>query len=428
MSKSRYPYTSEPPSTRWDEQHPSKYRVNPSRQQVSHRKRLLYSLLSVGVVVFIIAGVSLALFKSHAPSSSPQSTTPPAPSGPAYLPQPKDVLSSIYMASTTDGWTVGSRFVDKGVRDALILHFNGADWEQISGPNNHTLQASSSSLTQVVMVSAAEGWAVGNLSSVRAQAPQAFILHYTDGRWSLQETIPRVELSAIAMLSAGDGWVVGTTTYVAGVAQQGVLLHYTGKTWQQLPAPGTTLEHIVMPSPTDGWMVGTTQPSGPSLWHYDGSAWTPVSIAGMDRVSLLSMVTASDGWAVGVRTISNGSKNALSSQGGKTVFAHYDGQAWTSVQTSTQNIQVTSLSLDSSSDGWAVGAVTVPSNGGVALTDNLYLHYTGGQWAQVTGPAGDGGLAVFMLSASDGWAVSIDGAILRYQQNVWKIVVGPGSK
>jgi photosystem II stability/assembly factor-like uncharacterized protein len=85
-------------------------------------------------------------------------------------------------------------------------------------------------------------------------------------------------------------------------------------------------------------------------------------------------------------------------------------------------MNITSISLDSSSDGWAVGALTTPTSG-VAGTNNLYLHYTGGQWTQMNGPAGDGQLTVFMLSASDGWAVGDNAAILHYQNGAWNVVV-----
>jgi hypothetical protein len=54
----------------------------------------------------------------------------------------------------------------------------------------------------------------------------------------------------------------------------------------------------------------------------------------------------------------------------------------------------------------------------------LYLHYTGGKWVQMSGPEGDGQAVLFMLSASEGWAVGGDDtAILHYHNGAWKEVL-----
>ncbi|HEU5199954.1 MAG TPA: hypothetical protein VFU32_09965 [Ktedonobacterales bacterium] len=357
------------------------------------------------------------------PVSSPQST--------AYVPTQRGyALNSIYMVSASDGWAVGSA---QGAQDPLIVHYTGGHWEQISNPSGTRVLASASWLTQVVMLSASEGWAVGGFTDFNNHN-FGLMLHYTGGLWTRQ-TFPNVYLSGLTMLSPREGWAVGTTSLTPGPSQKGVLLHYTGGSWASVPAFGSTLTQVVMLSPGNGWIVGQTFPpgsteaSGPSLWRFDGNAWTAVTIPGIDTVTKLSLLSASDGWAVGFKAAPVGaaiSRSPASSMGGDTVFAYYDGQHWTAMQT-MQNTAVAALSLDASNDGWAVGtAVNPPASGGAAASQNLYLHNTGGKWMPVDGPADDGGLqAVFMLSASDGWAVEGNGAILRYQQGGWQVVVSP---
>ncbi len=312
----------------------------------------------------------------------------------------------------------------------LFLHYTGGQWERITHAIGGSFQANDALLSQVAMVSATEGWAVGSYHDPNNNL-FGLILHYTGGRWMPQMSLPNVSLNGLAMLSTSEGWAVGADTY-----QRGILLHYVGGAWNRVPfaALALPLNQIVMTSPMDGWIVGQSQNSGQVAWHYDGKTWTQVMIPGITIVSQIAMVSASDGWAVGYKVASGGARNALVADGsaapGPTVFAHYDGKTWTAVQTFAQdtNTTVTSLSFDGPDDGWAVGRFTDP--GSLFVTHTLYLHYTGGRWKQIAGPedVNADALAVWMLSARDGWAVSDDGAILRYQQNAWKMVVAAGNK
>ncbi len=403
-------------------------RGRPPQRPVRRRPRHLISFISAIAAVLIIALVGVALVISHAPAQPGRNPHPKA--GSVYAPQSGDTLRSISMISTHDGWAVGNRSAGQGDGEMLILHYNGEHWEMVSGPTNQALQATSSDLSRVSLVSATEGWAIGNLSSPSAQAPlTAAILHYTGGRWSLQATIPNVVLSDLAMVSASDGWAVGATSYSRDSGQQGVLLHYTEGVWKRVSAFGITLDRVVMLSSKDGWIVGTSQ-AGSTLWHYNGSTWTPVTIPVLDNVYQLAMISASDGWAFGSKYLTSGSSNARSSgRAVKNVFAHYNGKTWTEVPTAIMDNQsaiVNALAMDSPTDGWAVGFV--PGDPGAnVLPRNLYLHYTGGQWLQVDGPGMDGLNAVSLLSASEGWAVGMRGIIMHYLNGRWSMVLGAPS-
>jgi hypothetical protein len=443
--RSMPPSQLEPPRARRSDQFRySEPPLRPERPQPPRRRWRLFSLLGAAAALVIIAAVSLALLRSHTPaqstagshsSSSAQSTagsltsspaaTQAAPAETAYTPSHGDLLSSVSMSSTDEGWAVGS---SRG-GGTLLLHYHDGSWQNASY-SIVSLFNGFASPSQVVMLSASEGWIAGSLSDATAPTPFGFILHYSKGHWTVQSTIPGITLSGLAMLSASEGWAVGSTS-TAGTGQS-VLLHYSGGTWTRVPSTGATMDHIVMTSSTDGWIVGTSAPTVSSVWHYTGAAWTATSIPGMDPVSVISMVSGNDVWAIGAKANAGAARAALApygSFGGATVFEHYDGKTWSVVPTPniTQSINVTSLAMDAPNDGWALGFQNNPNGQPIVSSSDLYLHYTGGQWVSVKGPAETEsiGPTVFMLSASEGWAVGDGGMILHYQQGVWNVAVNP---
>lgn len=404
-------------------QHVQRNHDDPARFEPLHRLErtpgFVHRLLIVALAMLTLAGCGPFGGQAANHRSPPVPTVPPRFT--AYVPaQGGYALNSISMVSASDGWAVGSA---QGSQDPLIVHYTNGQWQKMDNPSGKRVLASASWLTQVVMVSASEGWAVGGFTDFGGHT-FGLILHYTGGLWSPQ-MIPNVYLSGLAMLSSQDGWMVGSTSLTPGPSQKGVLWHYTDGAWKSVSAFGSALSHIVMTSPSNGWMVGqtvssgSTQAAGPSLWRYNGKNWAATTVPVMDTITSLSLRSASDGWAIGFKNPSGSS-----AAGNESVFAHYDGQTWTTVQT-MQHTTVTDVSLDGPNDGWAVGAqADAPNSNGVAASHNLYLHNTGGQWTAADGPAENGGLqAVFMRSASDGWAVEGNGAILRYQLGGWQVVV-----
>lgn len=282
-------------------------------------------------------------------------------------------------------------------------------------------------LYDVAMVSPEEGWAVGQsfTFTVTKEHPEGvnergnvLILHYLHGSWSAVDVPVEGTLTSISMVSAADGWAVGY--YSGGQQQTPLLLHYDGRRWQQVTIAAQTGQpwQVQMLSATDGWMAGQhfTQAGQAlsSVWHYDGQTWTPQALPatlnrylGVDSqmVSNLSMLSATDGWALGTRTF------YLS--GRSTVLLHYTGGQW-NVDRVFSNVSGSSLSMLSATDGWMTGQNVQPDTttpGGTATP--LLLHYSGGQWKDVTSSVKDAskieGLgAVSMRAADDGWMIVID--------------------
>jgi len=143
-------------------------------------------------------------------------------------------LRSVWMVSTTDGWSVG----DTGT----IVRWNGATWAAETSPTGDQLNA-------VQALSSTNVWAVGN---------DGTIIHRDAIGWSLVPspvTVPAGQhLNSLYMLSANEGWAVGV---VAGGSP--VILFWDGSTWTRVlpvPAVSNDLQSIWMVASTDGWAVG----------------------------------------------------------------------------------------------------------------------------------------------------------------------------
>lgn len=269
---------------------------------------LVLCALGAGLVAYRTLAPLGQLAGTSAPSLEPPSAAAPTPTSvPGYQPQPEDELDSVAMVSRREGWAVGSAYVSGQVYAPLILHYTGSVWERIPDPSNDELQARTAGLQQVSMVSASEGWAVGNLERETPQPDgstnAAFILHYQHGSWHLQGTFGGA-LHSLWMLSSTDGWAVGSIGTEIG---QSLVLHYDGHTWTSVEAPGAGLTSLVMTTPTNGWAFGFSagryvgQFSG-LLLHYTGSAWRQVTLPFIDTFLALAMASTGEGWLVGTQS------------------------------------------------------------------------------------------------------------------------------
>ena len=253
---------------------------------------------------------------------------------------PDDVsLSGLSMVSATEGWAVGEQTDQRGTRQGLIYHYQAGVWKR------DTVPSGSGVFTRVWMLSPQEGWAVGFLDLQDRSEGQ--IYHYQDGVWEQYMFVPETRgLFGIQLLSPDEGWAVGG---------EGTILHYHQGSWTSVLSPTSQdLFNILMLSPQEGWAVGFD-----TILHYQDGLWQEATDPfPRDALESISMISPTQGWIVGLR-----------------------------------------------------GAT---------------LQYVNGQWVQVpsdTSAASYGALSgVVMVSASEAWAVG-DGAIFHYQDGVWKTAV-----
>jgi hypothetical protein len=166
-------------------------------------------------------------------------------------------------------------------------------------------------------------------------------------------------------------------------------------------------------------------------WHHgpNGGRLTvhPPLPANVELKSL-TMVSPTEGWAVGNSTPHPNPHNAdfLDTE---PVMLHCLNGVWSVVPNPVQvrnyafSVILTSVSMDSSTDGWAVGhSVLLTAPGVVAdgMTVGVLLHYTGGQWTVAADDLPYAPTSVFMRAADDGWMVSgWNGRVLHYDGQAW---------
>ena len=166
---------------------------------------------------------------------------------------PDRVLNSVAMVSANDGWAVGDycHFIDiyHQTVNSVIMHWNGSSWNEISSPDSFNER-----LNSVAMLSATDGWAVGDTGTIR---------HWNGSVWSLVSSPTYCDLKSVAMVSAEDGWAVGGDNYCS---QPSVILHWNGNTWSEARSPvPETLNSVAMISANEGWAVG----EGGTILEYD---------------------------------------------------------------------------------------------------------------------------------------------------------------
>ena len=327
-------------------------------------------------------------------------------SNPKHAALPSNIdLYSISMVSATEGWAVGATIPDPNYspvqngtpkpnyRDPVLAHYHDGMWSMVALPapmptlSSHGL---SIVLYSVSMVSADEGWAVGG-----------------------------------SVLPQGRGWVVDGMTI-------GMLLHYARGTWT-LAAGGTSdtpvFTQVRMRSATDGWAF-----AGATIYHYDGSAWRQVKDAALNHMSIDTLAFTPDGgvWAEGVNYGFSGGSGIDGAD--PSVFLHFDGSRWMRVASPLPRARIASIAMMSASEGWAVGVLPPPTKGdgsGEATVpyEALILHYHDGRWeeqARYPGLMEASGTAFYTfnriaaMADGQGWAIGSDGLLAHYAHGSWE--------
>ena len=161
----------------------------------------------------------------------------------------------------------------------------------------------------------------------------------------------------------------------------------------------------------------------------------------------ISMVSATDGWAVGYIW------NQQSSTPPATLIMRFHNCAWEPFGESMTSARLESVSMTSADDGWAVGETvgytsTADANPPPAVPSyevlpgqSFVLHYTRGQWQQTKTPGSDipaVSTEARMTSSQDGWML-VDGGnshldpqiiaeqetVLHYTDGAWTVVPTP---
>jgi hypothetical protein len=266
------------------------------------------------------------------------------------------------------------------------------------------------------MISAEEGWAVGENGAM---------LHFEGNEWISYSMPITATLNSVSMSSENNGWAVGmnnTPPY------KGIVYHWDGIDWESFQQPNTPwpfyMADISVPNDTSAWISGGVIICSPGdtpcypagvfgiIAHWDGNVWSYSQINNV-YPSSISMLSDSEGWAVGTEVVQN-TKEMRSN------ILHWDGKDWSNVAHPEfvvppgiyQNILQEVSVLDSSHVWSAVS------------NQNTFLRWDGINWSEIYSPV-RGKPAIAIVSSNDAWAVGSEGDIGYWDGENWTLVSSP---
>jgi hypothetical protein len=200
-----------------------------------------------------------------------------------------------------------------------------------------------------------------------------------------------IEFTSIWATKDDGVWIAGR----AGVR------HWNGEVWtRHQPDDGLVFKGIWAPAPSDVWVVGSNRFSRPrpTLWHWDGAAWSPHEVRGAPQRLDLRCIWGSapdDAWAA--------------AYGGELV--RWDGRSWSLFARVEETVRA--ISGRGRDDVWAVGPFGV-------------IRWDGRSWAPVA-EVGEGPFVDVWADASAGvWAVHEDQRrVLRWLEDRWEPIEQP---
>jgi hypothetical protein len=272
-------------------------------------------------------------------------------------------FNAVSFANADDGVVVGGSDTNVADNVPYIFHYKAGTWtDETKGTAGH--------LTTTAALAPDNIWAVGG---------GGLAFHYDGAAWK-QLTVPGGCVHGIDYLSPSNIWA----TPAEG---QAYMRQYTGgtlTTWTQFPAPSSSgMGGVSMVSETDGWAVG----NGGMAIRFNGTDWQKQTVPVTKALKTVDMIASDDGWIVGASG----------------TVMHWDGTSWTLVTTPAGTTQVNGVFALASDDVWAVG------------NSGLIMHYDGSVWSLVPSPVASDLQAVHFTSTGNGWIAGFDSTILHFE-------------
>ncbi|MBA3661722.1 MAG: hypothetical protein H0W64_08350 [Gammaproteobacteria bacterium] len=241
---------------------------------------------------------------------------------------------------------------------------------------------------------------------------------------------PKYQRNVQAQVQLQDGWLVGDKQ-----SNNFSLMRWNypaGVDWNNSSLAGgssaSNLEGVSMLSNAFGFAVGGAVGTNFTFLRWNGTAWVLNAQAGAcsnQHLLAVSLVSNQQGFAVGSRY-----RPACASSGNyRYTILRWNGSNWVALTPSVaptipadastnQNLNAVHV-IDTNGDGlgnigFAVG------NAGHILT------YNGTSWTRATSPTTQHLKGVYVVSASEAWAVGVNGVILKYTGS-WSLFTSPVS-
>jgi hypothetical protein len=236
--------------------------------------------------------------------------TLPSVAGPGYL-------TSVSAGSRSSVWVLGT---DKS--GTVLLHWNGRRWRTVGFPGRAT-----ATVTSVAAAPHGRAWLVGARKNA-AGASEILVERWNGVAWHVAATgLGQGTLAKVRVSASGDVWA-------AGADANGVTLiaHEHRGTWTSIPGPAiTNVNDVLGVSTADVWTVGiifSPRQYEPAISHWDGSTWTTVNVPAnviTQDLSISPDISGQPQWA--------GAEAGINPS--RTLYAYYDGTAWSSVPGAT---------------------------------------------------------------------------------------------
>jgi len=269
-----------------------------------------------------------------------------------------------------DAWGSAATDVFAVGADGALVRFNGTAWAAMSGA------AANDTLLGVWGSSASDVFAVGR---------HGRLLHHTgSGGWAAMTGIdPSDHLNAVWGSSPRDVFAAGETG-----GGSGVVYHYDGAAWSKMTVPAVGALRALW-----GFSANDVHASGAGgvVLHYDGTTWTVALATRSDR----------EGWRLWGSAPNALFGTAITWPGRKLVVRRYDGASW--VETVT--------SIDAYQSGlWGASAAEA-----YVGTDSSgpFVRFDGSVWAVMPGARGTPMRGVWGTSDGAAWMVGQGGATYR---------------
>jgi hypothetical protein len=313
-------------------------------------------------------------------------------------------------------------------------------WSSVASPNVGT---GSNFLYSVAAISSSNVWAVGEYGN--GNGSSTLVEYWNGKKWGVVAS-PNVSgatentLAGVTAIAANNVWAVGSST-TSNFVRQTLIEHWNGRQWSIVASPNVAaldngLTAVSAVSATDVWAVGTS--SGTNgyqtlIEHWNGTSWRIVSNPGVGMLNGVAAIATNNVWAVGSRASTNNIQ---------TLIEHWDGRQWNVVASAGPGLASNTLSAVaaiSANNIWAVGDFS-NSVGPHAPYSPLIEHWNGKAWSIVASPTQGtsdliGGIAA--VSASNIWVVGdytrdIDPAfgtyltlIEHWNGTAWSVVNSP---
>ncbi len=273
-------------------------------------------------------------------------------------------VAALDAAGTGDVWAAGT--------DGLLARGGSAPWTTVAH------RARSGDFGALAAVSPGEVWAVGGKGA---------IMRFDGGDWRPVDSPTTLSLTDVAFHGAADGWAVG---------EAGTIVRFDGSSWTRAASPvTTTLNAVVLNGPDSGWAVGEAG----AILHLDGDHWQKVASPTGQRLADVSSVAPDEVWAVGGT--------------GGSVSLRWDGQRWEDIPV-PDSARLSAVSMLTGSFGWAGldGAEALLDWDGGGWSARRYY----------SAPTGTSVNAITFADRRSGWAVTSSGSILRWDGAAWEPV------